>query len=126
MGPAGGLHALSGDGRVIMKKLIGIGVGALLCALAATAVAASDTDVLYRVGVDANANIAYLWPTDGSWSNLTCNDNGVGTVDISTEAGRLVYKTALAAHLAQHTVKVHYAACAGDFPRIARIDSYAP
>jgi hypothetical protein len=108
-----------------MKKIMGIAVGALICGAAATAFAAADNDRVSRIGV--TGNVAYVWPADGAWSNISCGDTGVGTIDTSTESGRLLYQTALAAFLAQHTVKVHYSACDSDsYPRITRVDVAAP
>jgi hypothetical protein len=108
-----------------MKKVMGIAVGALICGAAATAFAAADNDRISRIGV--TSNIGYVWPADGAWSNSSCADPGVGTIDTSTESGRLLYQTALAAFLAQHSVKVHYSTCdSNNYPRITRVDVAAP
>lgn len=106
---------------------MGIAVGALICGAAATAFAANDSDRIARIGIAGN--VAYLWPADGAWGNLTCPGGNftIGSIDTSTENGRLVYQTALAAFLAQHTVKAHYTTCDSEgYPRITRVDVFAP
>jgi hypothetical protein len=108
-----------------MKTIMGLSAGALICGLAATAFAASDSDRISRIGT--TGNIAYVWPADGEWSNISCGDKGVGTIDTSSESGRLMYQTAKAAFLAQQTVKLYYSACDSDtYPRITRVDVMAP
>jgi hypothetical protein len=116
-----------------MKKFSGIAVGALVCSLAASALAAvpgPGTEYLSNVAVDVELGQAVLWAKDGAWNGANCSNTAVGIIDISTENGRLMYQTALAAHLAGRPVKAYYgsspAHCAGSYPSIVRIEFSMP
>lgn len=102
-----------------MKKVIGIVVGALVCSLAPTALADLSTERLRSVGVGENQ--AFLW-TVGPWDGTTCSDMGVGIIDTTTESGRLMYQTALAAYLAGQEVRGYYYSCIGSHPKITRVE----
>ena len=104
-----------------MKKVIGMVVSALVCSLAATAFAGESSEHLSRLGV-TDDNKAVLAVTDGAWDGGGCADNGWLIIDLSTEGGRQMYHTALAAYLAGHPVKAFYNTCSGSFPKASRID----
>jgi hypothetical protein len=104
-----------------MKKVIGIVVGALCCSLAPTASAGESTERLSRIGSTDN-NQAVLAATDGAWDGGGCADNSWLIIDTSTESGRQMYHTALAAFFAGHSVKAFYSTCGGSYPKASRID----
>ncbi len=112
-----------------MNKIMGIAAGALVCSLAATAFAGEDTKVLGRIAV-TDDNKAYLWPATGtSWDGNECTSRAVVVIDTSTEAGRLMYQTALAAYLAGQEDKAYWSgsgagACIGSYPRVTRIEAH--
>jgi hypothetical protein len=114
-----------------MKKVIGMMLGALVCSLAATAFAAESTERLSRLGA-GDGNIALLYTTDGVWDGngiSGCGSAPYSTliIDLSTEGGREMYRTALAAYLAGQPVKAFYGTCHGGtgFPKASRIDIVA-
>lgn len=113
-----------------MKKVIGIVVGALLCSLAATALADESVERISRIGV-ADGNIALLNAVDGSFDGNNCVNQSGGSrntlvIDISTESGRQMYHTALAAYLAGQQIKVFNSTCrtVGSYvwPQASRVD----
>ena len=104
-----------------MKTVIGIVVSALLCGLATTAFAAESSERISRVAA-TDSNQALLVATDGAWDGNLCADNAWLVIDLTTESGRQMYRTALAAHLAGKVVKAFYNTCSGSFPKATRID----
>jgi hypothetical protein len=104
-----------------MKKVIGTMVGALVCSLAATAFADESSETVSRVAATDN-NQAVLFATDGAWDGNTCGDHSHLIIDTSTESGRLMYQTGLAAYLAGKVVKAFYSTCSGSYPKASRID----
>jgi hypothetical protein len=112
-----------------MKKVIGMMVGALVCSLAATAFAAESSERPLRVAA-SNENLAFVYATDGAWDGGVCNNNGIIYIDISTEGGRAMYQTALAAYLAGKVILATYDVCSEaistnpkrGFPMARRID----
>ncbi len=107
-----------------MKKAIGIWVGALICSLAATAFAATNegSERLSRLGA-SEGNFALLFPVDESWGGTVCSNKTAMAIDLTTEAGRQMYHTALAAYLAGQPVKAFWSAChSTGHPKAERID----
>lgn len=104
-----------------MKKVIGMMLGTLVCSLAATAFAAESSEHVSRVGATDN-NLALLVAADGAWDGGGCADNVWLAIDTSTESGRIMYQTALAAYLSGQVVKAFYSGCNGSNPRATRID----
>jgi hypothetical protein len=114
-----------------MKKITGLAAAVLVCSLAATAFAGNDSKKLLSVGVTDN-NQAILWPAGGSWSGNECASRAVVIIDTSTDSGRLMYQTVLAAYLAGHTVRAYWSGspttspapsqCIGSYPRVTRIE----
>lgn len=111
-----------------MKKVIGMMVGALVCSLAVTAFAAGGSpEHLSRIGM-TNNNLGLLVATDGAWDGGGCADNGWLAIDTSTDNGRLMYQTALAAYLAGRVVMAYYTpgVCIDSNPKAERIDIAGP
>jgi len=104
-----------------MKKVIGIVLGALLCSLAATASADESSEHLSRVGANDD-NKGLLFTTDGAWDGNICSNRSTLVIDLSTEGGRQMYHTALAAYLAGKVVKAFYSTCSGSYPLASRVD----
>lgn len=104
-----------------MKKVIGIVMGALVCSLAAPASAAESTEPLNRVGMTDSAQ-GVLFAADGAWDGNLCANNTTLIIDTSTESGRSMYQTALAAFLAGKQVKAFYNSCTGSYPLALRVD----
>jgi hypothetical protein len=104
-----------------MKKVIGMVVSALVCSLAPTAFAGESSERIGRIGA-TDSNLAVITAADGAWDGGGCADNVWLAIDTSTESGRLMYQTALAAYLAGQVVKAFYSGCNGSNPRATRID----
>lgn len=106
-----------------MKKSKFAMVVAALAAYSATALAAAATENVVRVG-STSTGVAFVWVEDGTVDDApSCaTATNLVVVDASTEEGKLMYRTAMAAQLAGKRVRLHFNSCHGDYPLATRID----
>lgn len=112
-----------------MKKVAAVTLSLTLLSAASTALAAPNnmTGHVSRLGTDANREVVYVWRDEGPWVDFNeCANNTVVTIDTSTEAGKLLHKSLLAALLGGRAIKVHHrvGTCSGDYPLVGRVDVY--
>jgi hypothetical protein len=111
----------------MLRKTIGLGLIATATAFAspASAAAISHKDFIDRVAIDDHGDRAWVWAQGAAgWGSNDCAGAGPLFLDVSTDVGREVYKTALAAFLAGRKVQVSYQenVCVSGYKKVTRID----
>ncbi|KPK89589.1 MAG: hypothetical protein AMJ94_11690 [Deltaproteobacteria bacterium SM23_61] len=110
-----------------MKKMI-IGVVLATMVLFGQNAFSQETAKLERIGTsiqDPNEPVASIWKQGGNWDaskHATCPLCDVLTFDPTTEIGKTLYSTALAAFIAGKGVRVWTNGCYKNRPKVVRID----